>query len=111
MPNPLGGPVYSSLWAKSNPHHTLWSHLIEVGSVAAYVADHVMGAHWLRILAKRLSLTPHETRYLVVWLAALHTSTTPARQPEISHSKPLPPGDASRPKYTLPTTQSWRTLA
>ncbi len=61
------------LWAKSEPPHPLWCHLIDVGAVAEAMWDHVFTKSTKRRLRKTLGLD-HESiaRGWIVWLAALH---------------------------------------
>jgi len=64
--------AYTSLWAKSDPPHPLWCHLLDVGAVIEAFWDAVLseGAH--RRMARALGLSAGEARILIIFLGALH---------------------------------------
>lgn len=64
-------PPWRSLWAKSEPCHPLWCHLIDAGAVAEQLIE-VLGELWLDRLADRWGKSRDEVRALVVILTAVH---------------------------------------
>lgn len=67
------GSHFLRLWAKSDPPHPLWCHLIDVGAVAEALWDKVLGERTRFRLARSLGLTELEqARPWIIWLTALH---------------------------------------
>lgn len=70
-PRNSGSHPWRSLWAKSQPMHPLWCHLVDVGTVAEALIE-IYGSTWLRNVAGRLGMDEQEASSLIIILATAH---------------------------------------
>lgn len=68
----LSHPRALTLWAKSNPQHPLWCHLIDVALVVMVLWDTVFTASTKSRIARTLRCDEATARLWLIWLAAMH---------------------------------------
>lgn len=67
----MGG-AWQSLWAKSDPPHPLWCHLVDVGLVARALWDGVLTESTRARMARGLGMDVTGAANALAWLAAFH---------------------------------------